>query len=111
MHALRTITLAIVAVLALASTAAAQSTNAPQLQVPSVLKTGQSVSIGYSNPSMAGQTVVIEVDNGMRNETRTVSIEIHLDENGRGAASWTVPSWFGANFNAPGAAERHAPIL
>ena len=103
--------MAFVPILALATDASAQSTSLPKLDVPRVLTAGQSATISYSNPSMAGQTVIIEVDNGMRRETQTAVIEIHLDADGRGTATWKVPDWFGANFNAPDAGEKHATIV
>jgi hypothetical protein len=105
------LTLAFVAILAFATSASAQSSSQPRLDVPKLMNAGKSVSIGYTNPAMAGQTVIIEVDNGMRRETQTAVIEIHLDAKGRGSATWTVPQWFGANFNAPEAAEQHATIV
>lgn len=60
---------------------------------------------------MANQTVLIDVDNGMRNGTQTAVIEIQLDANGEGVKVWTVPTWLGANFNAPGVAEVHRVVM
>lgn len=70
-----------------------------------VLKAGTSVQVSYSNPGMAGQTVVIDVDNGMRRNTQVSTIEVTLDANGHGSAMWNVPAWMVANFNAPGVPE------
>ena len=85
--------------------------NAPSLTVnPGVLTKGSSATIHYSNPDMAGQTVVVHVDNGMRNNTQTQAVEITLDANGEGSAQWNVPDWFGAKFNAPGAPEVFCPV-
>ena len=94
-----------------ASLALTSSLTAQSVEVPTVLTAGTAVTIGYVNPGMAGQTVLIDVDNGMRRNTQTAVIEITLDANGRGTVSWQVPSWLGANFNAPEAAEQHAPIV
>lgn len=72
---------------------------------PGVLSQGKSATISYSNPGMAGQTVVVDVDNGMQRDPQTATIEIQLDAKGNGSATWTVPCWSLAKFNAPGAAE------
>ena len=77
----------------------------------SVLASGNCASILYENPSMANQTIVIDIDNGMRRNTKRAVIEIELDANGVGEAVWRVPSWIGANFNAPGVAEQHRVVL
>lgn len=97
---------------ALAPGLAAQKTAQPSLQLSSdVLAVGKTVTVVYSNPDKAGETVVVEVDNGMREGTELRSIKLRLDANGVGRAVWDVPEWWGANFNAPGVAEVHAPIL
>ena len=89
-----------------------QSQSGPSMTVtPSPLTSGSSATISYSNQSLAGHVVIINVDNGMRHTPLTATIEILLDANGKGTASWTVPPWFGANFNAPGVPETHAPIV
>ncbi|MCK5945592.1 MAG: hypothetical protein KAI24_26620 [Planctomycetes bacterium] len=103
--------MALAAVLSLGNPVAAQSNPTPTLTVPTVLNAGTSASISYSNPALANQTIVIDVDDGMRTNTQTTQIEITLDASGKGTVSWTVPEWFGANFNAPGCSEVHAPIL
>lgn len=112
MTALRHALAAFTALVLFAVPVSAQKGNRPSLSVtPDVLQAGSSTTVTYSNPSMAGQTVVIEVDNGMRGGGETMSIEIDLDENGVGRKNWNVPLWWGANFNAPGVAEVHAPIM
>jgi hypothetical protein len=79
---------------------------APSLSVnPSCLTQGGSATLSYSNPAMAGQTVVIDIDNGMVRRRETTSVEIVLDAKGNGTALWTVPAWDFAKFNAPGVAE------
>lgn len=107
--------LAAAAAAALVATAPvfAQSSDAtPSLTVnPGVLTKGGSATVHYSNPAMAGQTVVVDIDNGMRHNTQYAHVEIVLDANGAGTAIWTVPDWHGAKFNAPGVTEVSCPIL
>lgn len=78
---------------------------------PGVLRAGDSATINYSNPNRAGQVVLIEIDNGSRRTPQTATIEIHLDANGNGSASWAVPAWMVAKFNAPDAAEVSCPVV
>lgn len=78
---------------------------------PDVLQAGNAVRLQYSSPSRAGQTVVVTIDDGVRRSGRVATIEIKLDANGNGAASWTVPAWEAANFNAPGAVEVNCPVV
>jgi hypothetical protein len=78
----------------------------PSLSVSSsVLVQGGTATVTYSNAAMAGQTVVVDIDNGSRRNLVTCTLEITLDANGNGSAAWTVPTWDVAKFNAPGAAE------
>lgn len=72
---------------------------------------GGTASINYANAAMANQIVMIDIDNGMRRSTLTAVIEIVLDANGMGTATWQVPAWMGANFNAPGVTEVHRVII
>lgn len=96
----------------LAAPLAAQKQVAPSFSVKeSVLTGGGAASLRYHNPALAGQAVLIEVDNGMRNGTQKVVIEIQLDANGVGTKVWQVPTWIGANFNAPGVAEVHRVVM
>ena len=76
-----------------------------------VLQQGSSVQVSYSNAAMGGQTIVVDVDNGMRRNTQVSTIEITLDANGNGSAMWNVPTWTAANFNAPGAPEVSCSVL
>lgn len=71
----------------------------------SVLTQGSSATITYSNPALAGQAVIIHVDNGLRRNPLTATIELQLDENGVGTAVWVVPAWDMAKFNAPNVPE------
>ena len=108
----RSIPSTIVATLLLATSLTAQTTNPATLTIAqSVLHAGGSASISYCNPALANQTIVIDVDNGMRRGTLTSVIELHLDASGFASTLWTVPSWLGANFNAPGVNEEHRVIL
>lgn len=96
----------------MAASLCAQQSTQPSLTInQSSLKSGRAVSITYSNAALANQVVRIDVDNGMRRRTRTAVIEISLDANGVGTATWQVMAWMGANFNAPGAAELHRVII
>lgn len=102
----------LIASLFLAGSLAAQKSAPPSLTVTeSVLTSGGVATICYRNASLANQTIVIDVDNGMRREPISGMIEIHLDANGVGKATWNVPSWLGANFNAPGVTEVHRVIV
>ncbi len=75
---------------------------APSMSVnPSVLAQGGTATISYSNRAMAGQTVVVDIDNGMQRNRQTATVEITLDANGFGSATWAVPAWMIAKFNAP----------
>ncbi len=84
----------------------------PSLSVsPDVLAAGGTATISYSNPAMAGQVIVVDIDDGMRPNTQRRQVEIRLDESGKGTAVWPVPAWDLANFNAPGVPEVGCPIL
>lgn len=72
---------------------------------PDPLVAGGVATITYSNPALAEQTVVIDIDNGLRRGTIKTTVTIVLDSNGNGSTTWTVPNWYMAKFNAPGAAE------
>ena len=84
----------------MAGTTSAQST----LQVtPDGLTAGSSAEISFSDPSLANQTVLVEIDDGGVISTRFEYVTVQLDSNGNGSGSWTVPEsgWRRANFNAP----------
>ena len=85
----------------LAFAAAAPAQGALDVSPDSLEAEGQA-EIGYSNPSRAGETIIVEIDDG---GTQTDSLEIELDANGEGSTTWKVPDWDGANFNAPDATE------
>lgn len=101
----------VVASLFLAACLSAQQSMPASLTITErTLTSGGNATVNYSNTALAGQIVVIEVDNGMRRGTVTAFIEIQLDANGVGSAVWLVPAWMGANFNAPGVTEVHRVI-
>ncbi|MHC4516123.1 MAG: hypothetical protein ACYS5W_20825 [Planctomycetota bacterium] len=85
--------------LALATFAPAQG----KLGVPYGLQAGSTTQVTYSDPSRAGDSVMVEIDNGVAGEVQV--IEIPLDENGNGSVDWDVPAqgWFVAKFNVPDA--------
>ncbi len=70
-----------------------------------ILQAGSTVTINYSNPSLADTDVTIQVQGGFP----VPSIEkvvIHLDAQGNGSGTWVVNrNWLTAGFNAPGVNE------
>ena len=110
-HASTRCALAVAIAFATGQLSAQQSPPASLTVDQSVLTSGQTATITYHNPAMAGQVVVIDVDNGLRHRLETDSIKNVLDADGRGVATWSVPKWFGANFNAPDVTEVHRAIL
>lgn len=84
---------------------------AQTLSVPNgVLTPGDTITIGYSNPALAGQKVTVKIDDGGVPSPQTSTVEIMLDASGNGTAPWTVPVWELARFNAPGAPEQTRAI-
>ena len=80
---------------ALAAVAPAQGTTVPG----PVISAGSNVQVSYSDPGQAGQTVTVDIVNGSGG---TSSVEITLDPQGHGTASWPVPEdWFVAFFTGP----------
>ena len=75
------------------------------ISVPDRLLEGSTVTIGFSDPDRANQTVIIEIDDGSLPTPNTQELVIHLDANGNGTAEWTVPNWDWASFNTKGAQE------
>lgn len=85
----------------LASGAAAQKLTVTD----GVLQVGQEISVSYCDPHRRGEVVDVTVCDGDPDNPQVVTIHIYLDAAGCGHASWTVPSWVTAAFNAPGAEE------
>jgi hypothetical protein len=71
----------------------------------SVLSSGQSVQITYSDPSRANGLVVIVIDDGEFPTPTYIEVPILLDARGKGTVSWVVPEWWFVHFNAPGVRE------
>jgi hypothetical protein len=96
MYVLKQLGIMFITTMALAATATGQGT---LTVTPGPLTVGQEVSIQYSNPNMAGQAVDVEINDCMGGPTQVVRMQ--LDENGNGTATWTVPNWMCAMFDAP----------
>ena len=90
----------------LSTTAAAQAV----LTVPEGLVRGQDITITYSDPSKAGSTITVEIDNCAFPNPVVVTKTIQLDAQGKGSCTWKVAAWDGARFNAPDAVEVTRPI-
>jgi hypothetical protein len=88
----------------LAAALCAGTVTAQDLSVSAdVARPGDAVDVKYSNPSMAGQSVKIEISNSDPVRPRTVVFEITLDESGGGSFTWIVEDWDWAEISAPGA--------
>lgn len=93
------------ALFALCATLATTTAQSLVVTPGQVLRAGQVATITYSNASLAGQCVTIEIAGGFPVAT-VETVVIKLDANGVGTGSWTANSaWFAAGFNAPGVAE------
>jgi len=104
--------LATVMAAALFAAPPSDATTNPSLSVnPDPLTQGGSATVSYSDPSKAGESVTVDIDNGSRRNPETTSVVIELDANGEGTVIWQVPNWSQANFNAPGAAEVGVPVV
>lgn len=80
--------------------------NAQKLQVnPDPLVAGGTAEINYSDPSKAGQTIIVTIDGPGFPVPAVVEVAIPLDGQGNGGAKWPVPNWPWALFNAPGCRE------
>lgn len=68
---------------------------------------GASIKVSFSDPSRAGETIRITVSNNEEKpDYEEEVIEVTLDENGEGEATWVVVStWYEAAFFGEGAAE------
>lgn len=79
---------------------------------PGVLTAGGEATITYSNPTRAGESVKVLIDDGGLLETQYDSVTIQLDEQGNGKGKWDVPlGWTSAYFNAPEASTIRRAIL
>lgn len=77
------------------------------LKVPEKLNRGDKITIEYSDAGRAGETILLEIDDGAFPVAHVVEIPITLDSSGKGSADWVVLSWDSAAFNAPGVHEIH----
>ncbi|MEZ6036375.1 MAG: hypothetical protein R3F29_02765 [Planctomycetota bacterium] len=72
------------------------------------LPAGGMATVDYSNPSLAGQEVVIVVTG---DDNTTVQITIQLDAQGNGKGTVNVSStWRSAEFQAPSVANQTLPV-
>lgn len=99
------LTATIATALLVAAPAVAQGPEPTITVSESELHVGGTAKIAYFNPMLAGQTIVIDVDNGRRREPLTDSVSITLDATGYGSVDWTVPNWSMAKFNGPDVTE------
>ena len=67
-----------------------------------VVTAGEEVTVTYSDPSRAGRTIMVLIDNG-GSDPEWDYVVIDLDERGTGSTTWRVPEWFSVVFTAPGA--------
>jgi hypothetical protein len=64
---------------------------------------------GTANVCIEGGTpnamALVEIDDGGLPTPQTDHVDIVLDENGNGCATWSVPLWPSANFNSDGCSQ------
>ena len=67
---------------------------------------GTTATIKYSDPNLAGRTILVEITDGGVLNQQEAYVTIQLDANGNGTATWCVPEcgWSQARFTAPEAA-------
>jgi hypothetical protein len=70
-----------------------------------LLQAGSTATIGFCDPSKAGQSIDVRIDDGGFPTARIVYVKIQLDKSGEGTTTWKVQGWLFAAFNAPGANE------
>ena len=88
----------------LAVLTAAVNAQAGMTVTPGSPSPGDTVTIEYTNPALAGQEISVHIDDGGIPPT-VVCVKIRLDGAGKGKATWLVPAWCYASFNAPGVEE------
>jgi hypothetical protein len=65
-----------------------------------IIPPGGKAKISYADASKAGQIIVVTITGGAPPSTQT--LQITLDANGNGSATWTAPAdWSQATFSAP----------
>lgn len=68
---------------------------------------GTSVSVCFTNPDLAGQTISVTITSGTG---QSQSLSITLNAQGHGCATWTAPAWDGAFFQHSTSAD-HAVVI
>jgi hypothetical protein len=98
---MRSVLVAFATVLTLAAAVPAQSDNS--FSVSENLMAGGTATVSYSDPNLAGMTIIVEIDNGSQANPQFDYVTITLDANGVGSENWNVPDsgWRSATFNAP----------
>ena len=71
--------------------------SAQQMTAPQTATVGEGISISYSNPAKANQTIVIQVLDD--EDTEVATLEIQLDAAGQGNVNWTVLGMSGLGFD------------
>jgi hypothetical protein len=74
---------------------------------PDGLWAGSTATISYSDPNLAGKTILVEITDCGVPTQQEAYVTIQLDANGNGSATWSVPEagWTEARFSAPEAGE------
>lgn len=75
------------------------------IDLPSELEEGSKIDVGITGGA-ANSTVIVEISDDDPINPETITIKVHLDADGKGSATWTVPSWSEATFNADGFGEQ-----
>lgn len=79
---------------------------------PDALTAGGEANISYKDPSRAGNTILVEIDNSSPLTPRYDYVLINLNPNGEGTTSWHIPEggWSSATFTAPGSPSKSFPV-
>ena len=97
----------VLAVLTMAAMAPAQVTVSEDL-----LQQGQQVTISITETSKAGQSVLLYIEDFSEPANpKTQTIEVALDSDGNGTATWTVAAWELVAFRVVGIGEATRVIL
>lgn len=59
---------------------------------PLVVTIGDPVTVCFTHPGLAGQTITIDINDGTPSGA-TDTLQITLDTSGKGCATWTAPDW------------------
>lgn len=79
---------------------------------PDALTAGGQANVSYKDPSRAGQTVLVEIENSDPLNPLYDYVLIELDASGEGSGDWDVPEggWGSARFLAPAAPPKTFPV-